>query len=63
MQQPPPCWNPPLHPTHPPPLCCPFMQGGHHSFLTFIPIGKYTRTPPTPPLSLSTCRPTAAPPW
>ena len=39
-------------PTHPP-YCCTSMQGGHHNFLTFIPIGKYMHTPPyTPSLYL-----------
>ena len=38
-------------------------RGAHHNFLTFIPIGKYTCTPPYTPLSLSTCRITAARSW
>ena len=58
----PPCWFPPYTlPSHPPPLS--IYVGGHHIFLTIIPIGKYTRTPPYTPLSLSTCRPTAVPSW
>ena len=39
----------PPTPCSTPPYCYTSKQGGHHNFLTFIPIGKYTRTPPTPP--------------
>ena len=53
MQQPPfPLLEPPTPPSTPypsTPSLLSFYVGGHHSFLTFIPIGKYTRTPPTPP--------------
>ena len=68
MQQPPPPLleppNPPSTPYPSTPSPLPFyVGGGHHSFLTFIPIGKYMCTPPYTPLSLSTCRPTAAPSW
>ena len=50
-------------PCPPTPLPLSIHVGGHHNFLTFIPIGKYTHTPPYTPLSLSTCRPTAVPSW
>ena len=53
-----PLYTLPIHPS-----LLSFYVGGHHSFLTFIPIGKYMCTPPYTPLSLSTCRPTAVPPW
>ena len=58
-----PLLEPPSTPYPSTPSLLSFYVGGHHSFLTFIPIGKYMRTPPYTPLSLSTCRPTAVPPW
>ena len=54
--------TPPLVPPYTPSLLSIYV-GGHHIFLTIIPIGKYMCTPPYTPLSLSTCRPTAAPSW
>ena len=56
----PPTGTPHTLPTHPP-YHCTSMWGDTIIFLTFIPIGKYMCTPPYTPLSLSTCRPTAAP--
>ena len=60
-QQLPPLAGTPLHPTQPPPLLSIYV-GGHHIFLTIIPIVSIRVHLPTPP-SLSTCRPTAVPSW
>ena len=54
---------PPNTPNHSSSPAVHLGRGDITIFLNFIHIGKYMRTPPYTPLSLSTCRPTAAPSW